>query len=43
MRHSSIKTTARYLHTDAATLREKQRMYPGFLRWDVGEIGYPLR
>jgi integrase/recombinase XerD len=24
MRHSSIKTTARYLHTDIATLREKQ-------------------
>jgi integrase/recombinase XerD len=24
MRHNSIKTTARYLHTDIATLREKQ-------------------
>jgi len=27
MRHSSIKTTARYLHTDIATLREKQNAY----------------
>ncbi|MCX6669041.1 MAG: tyrosine-type recombinase/integrase [Methanothrix sp.] len=27
MRHSSIKTTARYLHTDVATLREKQNQY----------------
>lgn len=27
MRHSSIKTTARYLHTDVATLREKQNKY----------------
>jgi integrase/recombinase XerD len=27
MRHSSISTTARYLHTDVATLREKQRKY----------------
>jgi integrase/recombinase XerD len=27
MRHSSIKTTARYLHTDIATLREKQNTY----------------
>ena len=27
MRHSSISTTARYLHTDVATLREKQNRY----------------
>lgn len=27
MRHSNIKTTARYLHTDIATLREKQNKY----------------
>lgn len=27
MRHSSIKTTAIYLHTDIATLREKQNKY----------------
>jgi integrase/recombinase XerD len=27
MRHSSIKTTARYLHTDITTLREKQNRY----------------
>jgi len=27
MRHSSIKTTARYLHTDIATLREKQSKF----------------
>jgi site-specific recombinase XerD len=27
MRHSSIATTARYLHTDVATLREKQSKY----------------
>lgn len=27
MRHSNIKTTARYLHTDVATLREKQNKY----------------
>lgn len=27
MRHSSIKTTATYLHTDIATLREKQTKY----------------
>jgi len=29
MRHSSIKTTARYLHTDIATLREKQKYLGG--------------
>ncbi len=27
MRHNSIKTTARYLHTDIATLREKQSKF----------------
>jgi integrase/recombinase XerD len=27
MRHSSITTTSRYLHTDVATLREKQNKY----------------
>jgi len=27
MRHSNIKTTARYLHTDVATLRDKQNKY----------------
>ena len=27
MRHSSIRTTARYLHIDIATLREKQSKY----------------
>jgi site-specific recombinase XerD len=30
MRHSSIKTTARYLHTDIAVLREKQSKYLDF-------------
>ena len=30
MRHSSISTTARYLHTDVATLREKQSKYLDF-------------
>lgn len=30
MRHSSINTTARYLHTDVATLREKQNKYLDF-------------
>ena len=27
MRHSDIKTTVRYLHTDVATLREMQNKY----------------